>query len=71
MLNAIESDFSGPMAVPLIDSGGCALAQHFEEGYQPGAVAASAGTCFCQFVHNSMHGHSDIRDIGLLIQLEV
>ena len=57
--------------MPLIASGGCALAQHFEEGYQPGVVAFAAGTCFCQFVQNSMHCHSDIRDIGLLIQLEV
>jgi len=71
MLNALELDISGPTAVPLIASGGCALAQHFEEGYQPGAVAASAGTCFCQFVQNSMHCHADIRDARLLIQLEV
>jgi len=71
MLNALELDISGPVAVPLIASGGCALAQHFEEGYQPGALAVVTGTCFCQLVHNSMHCHSDIRDIGLLIQLEV
>ena len=71
MLNALELDISGPTTVPVIASGGCALAQHFEEAYQPAALAVATGTCFCQFVHNSMHGHSDIRDIGLLIQLEV
>jgi len=57
--------------MPLIASGGCALAQHFEEGYQPGVVAFAAGTCFCQFVQNSMQCGSSICDAGLLIQLEV
>ena len=71
MVNELELDISRPMAVPLIALGGCALAQHFEEGYQPGSLAVAACTGFCQLVHNSMHCHSDISDTGLLIRLEV
>jgi len=60
MLNALERNCFGAMAMPLIASGGCALAQHFEEGYQPGVVAVAAGTCFCQFVQNSTYYRSHI-----------
>jgi len=59
------------LAVPVIASGGCGLAQHFVEGYQAGAAAVAAGTFFCQRDQNPMQCRSHIRNAGLPIRLEV
>jgi cyclase len=67
-LTAVLSD---ALAVPVITSGGCGLAQHFVEGYQAGAAAVAAGTYFCQRDQNPMQCRSHIRNAGLPIRLEV
>ena len=59
------------LAVPVIASGGCGLAQHFVEGYEAGAAAVAAGTFFCQRDQNPMQCRSHIRNAGLPIRLEV
>lgn len=84
LVTAIERDGSGEgldlaltaalaktLAVPVIASGGCGLAQHFVEGYQAGAAAVAAGTFFCQRDQNPMQCRSHIRNAGLPIRLEV
>jgi len=84
MVTAIERDGTGEgldlaltaalveaVAVPVIASGGCGLAQHFVEGYEAGAAAVAAGTFFCQRDQNPMQCRSHIRNAGLPIRLEV
>ncbi|MDA9740464.1 HisA/HisF-related TIM barrel protein, partial [Synechococcus sp. AH-736-M20] len=84
MVTAIERDGTGEgldldltaalselLAVPVITSGGCGLAQHFVEGYQAGASAVASGTYFCQRDQNPMQCRSHIRNAGLPIRLEV
>lgn len=84
MVTAIERDGTGEgldlpltaalaeaLAVPVIASGGCGLAQHFVEGYEAGAAAVAAGTFFCQRDQNPMQCRSHIRNAGLPIRLEV
>ena len=68
---ALTSALSQSLAVPVIASGGCGLAQHFVEGYQAGAAAVAAGTFFCQRDQNPMQCRSHIRNAGLPIRLEV
>ena len=68
---ALTSALAESLAVPLITSGGCGLAQHFVEGYQAGAAAVAAGTFFCQRDQNPMQCRSHIRNAGLPIRLEV
>jgi len=67
----LTAGLSKALAVPLIASGGCGLAQHFVEGYQAGAAAVAAGTFFCQRDQNPMQCRSHIRNAGLPIRLEV
>jgi len=84
MVTAIDRDGTGEgldldltatlaetLAVPVIASGGCGLAQHFVEGYEAGAAAVAAGTFFCQRDQNPMQCRSHIRNAGLPIRLEV
>lgn len=59
------------MAVSVIASGCCGVAQHFLEGYHEGAAAVPAGTFFCQRDQNPMQCRSHIRSAGLPIRLEV
>ena len=59
------------MAVSVIASGSCGVAQHFLEGYHAGAAAVAAGTFFCQRHQNPMQYRSYIRNAGLPIRLEV
>ena len=68
---ALTAALAEALAVPLIASGGCGLAQHFVEGYQAGAAAVAAGTFFCQRDQNPMQCRSHIRNAGLPIRLEV
>jgi cyclase len=68
---ALTAALSEPLAVPVIASGGCGLAQHFVQGYQAGAAAVAAGTFFCQRDQNPMQCRSRIRNAGLPIRLEV
>ena len=68
---ALTAALSESLAVPVITSGGCGLAQHFVEGYQAGAAAVAAGTFFCQRDQNPMQCRSHIRNAGLPIRLEV
>jgi cyclase len=68
---ALTAALSESLAVPVIASGGCGLAQHFVEGYQAGAAAVAAGTFFCQRDQNPMQCRSHIRNAGLPIRLEV
>lgn len=68
---ALTAALAESLAVPVIASGGCGLAQHFVEGYQAGAAAVAAGTFFCQRDQNPMQGRSHIRNAGLPIRLEV
>lgn len=68
---ALTAALAAALAVPVIASGGCGLAQHFVEGYQAGAAAVAAGTFFCQRDQNPMQCRSHIRNAGLPIRLEV
>jgi cyclase len=68
---ALTSALAEALAVPVIASGGCGLAQHFVEGYEAGAAAVAAGTFFCQRDQNPMQCRSHIRNAGLPIRLEV
>jgi cyclase len=68
---ALTASMAETLAVPVITSGGCGLAQHFVEGYQAGAAAVAAGTFFCQRDQNPMQCRSHIRNAGLPIRLEV
>ena len=68
---ALTAALSESLAVPVIASGGCGLAQHFVEGYKAGAAAVAAGTFFCQRDQNPMQCRSQIRNAGLPIRLEV
>ena len=82
MATAIERDGTGEgldlnltaalsesLAIPVIASGGCGLAQHFVEGYQVGASAVAAGTYFCQRDQNPMQCRSHIRNAGIPIRI--
>ena len=84
MVTSIDRDGSGSglelrlisllceqLAVPVIASGGCGLAQHFVEGYAAGASAVAAGTFFSQRDQNPMQCRSHIRNAGFPIRLEV
>ena len=68
---ALTAALSESLAVPVIASGGCGLAQHFVEGYQAGAAAVASGTFFFQRDQNPMQCRSHIRNAGLPIRLEV
>jgi len=68
---ALTAAMASTLAVPVIASGGCGLAQHFVEGYEAGAAAVAAGTFFCQRDQNPMQCRSHIRNAGLSIRLEV
>ena len=59
------------MAVSVIASGSCGVAQLFLEGYHAGAAAVAAGTFFCQRHQNPMQCRSHIPNTGLPIRLEV
>jgi len=67
----LTAAMASTLAVPVIASGGCGLAQHFVEGYEAGAAAVAAGTFFCQRDQNPMQCRSHIRNAGLPIRLEV
>lgn len=67
----LTAALSDALAVPVITSGGCGLAQHFVDGYQAGAAAVAAGTFFCQRDQNPMQCRSHIRNAGLPIRLEI
>ena len=67
----LTSAMASSLAVPVISSGGCGLAQHFVEGYQAGAAAVAAGTFFSLRDQNPMQCRSHIRNAGLPIRLEV
>ena len=71
MLNAIERNCLGAMAVPVITSGGGGLTQHFVSGYQPGAAAVIAGAFIRQPDQNPLQCRSHISNAGLQICLEV
>ena len=66
---ALTAALSESLAVPVIASGGCGLAQHFVEGYLAGAAAVAAGTFFCHRDQNPMQCRSHIRNAGILIRL--
>lgn len=68
---SLTAALASTLAVPVIASGGCGLAQHFVEGYEAGAAAVAAGTFFCQRDQNPMQCRSHIRNAGLPIRLEV
>jgi len=65
---ALTAALSESLAVPVIASGGCGLAQHFVEGYQAGAAAVAAGTFFCQRDQNPMQCRSHIKNAGIPIR---
>lgn len=59
------------VAVPVIASGGCGLAEHFVDGFRDGrAEAVSAGTFFCFRDQNPMQTRAHIRNAGIAIRLE-
>lgn len=59
------------VAVPVIASGGCGLAEHFVEGFRDGlAEGVSAGTFFCFRDQNPMQTRAHIRNAGIAIRLE-
>lgn len=65
---ALTAALSECLAVPVITSGGCGLAQHFVEGYKAGAAAVAAGTYFCQRDQNPIQCRSHIKNAGIPIR---
>ena len=65
---ALTATLSESLAVPVITSGGCGLAQHFVEGYQAGASAVAAGTFFCHRDQNPIQCRSHIENSGVPIR---
>lgn len=62
---------SDRVAVPVIASGGCGLAEHFVEGFSAGgAEAVAAGTFFCFRDQNPMQTRAHIRNAGIPIRME-
>lgn len=57
------------VAVPVIASGGCGLAQHFVEGFAAGAEAVAAGTFFALRDQNPMQTRAHVRNAGVPIRL--
>lgn len=56
--------------LPVIASGGCGLASHFEDGFlKGGADAVSAGTFFCSRDQNPMQTRAHIRNAGIPIRI--
>jgi imidazole glycerol-phosphate synthase subunit HisF len=59
------------VAVPVILSGGCGLAEHFVEGFQVGAAeAVAAGTFFSLRDQNPMQARAHVRNAGIPIRVE-
>ena len=62
---------AGEVAVPVILSGGCGLAEHFVEGMREGgAEAVAAGTFFCFRDQNPIQTRAHIRNAGISIRME-
>jgi cyclase len=57
------------VSIPVIASGGCALAKHFIEGFEAGADAVSAGTFFCFKDQNPIQTRSHIANANIPIRL--
>jgi imidazole glycerol-phosphate synthase subunit HisF len=57
------------VTIPIIASGGCALAKHFIEGFEAGADAVSAGTFFCFKDQNPIQTRSHIANANIPIRL--
>lgn len=59
------------VAVPVIASGGCGLADHFVRGFLDGhAEGVAAGTFFCFRDQNPMQTRAHIRNAGVPIRME-
>lgn len=59
------------VAVPVILSGGCGLADHFARGFLNGmAEGVAAGTFFCFRDQNPMQTRAHIRNAGIAIRME-
>jgi cyclase len=59
------------VAVPVILSGGCGLAEHFAEGLRDGgAEAVAAGTFFCFRDQNPMQTRAHVCNAGVPIRME-
>jgi cyclase len=58
------------VAVPVILSGGCGLAEHFVDGMRSGAEAVAAGTFFCFRDQNPIQTRAHIRNAGIRIRVE-
>jgi imidazole glycerol-phosphate synthase subunit HisF len=62
---------SSSVAVPVILSGGCGLADHFVRGFLDGmAEGVAAGTFFCFRDQNPMQTRAHIRNAGVPIRME-
>jgi cyclase len=67
----VASEVSAAVAVPVILSGGCGLAEHFVEGFaRGGAEAVAAGTFFALRDQNPMQTRAHIRNAGIPIRME-
>jgi cyclase len=67
----VARDVAQAVAVPVVLSGGCGLAEHFVEGFVHGLVeGVSAGTFFCFRDQNPMQTRAHIRNAGVPIRLE-
>ena len=68
---AVAREVARSVAVPLILSGGCGLAEHFVEGFRDGlAEGVAAGTFFCFRDQNPMQTRAHIRNAGIPIRVE-
>jgi cyclase len=66
----LAKELADRVAIPIILSGGCGLAEHFVEGFIKGrADAVSAGTYFCFKDENPMQTRAQIQNAGIPIRL--
>lgn len=64
-------DVVSRVAIPVVTSGGCGMAQHFIDGFRlGGADGVASGTYFCFKDENPMQTRSQIANAGIPIRLQ-
>ena len=66
----VAQEVACAVAVPVIVSGGCGLAEHFVQGFRDGlAEGVAAGTFFCFRDQNPMQTRAHIRNAGVPVRM--